>query len=243
VRKTVVSLFPIAFVLGATIVPGPGAQAAPTAITTCQTISESGSYVLANNISTTGDCLMITASDVTIDLAGFHIASRGTAIEASINTNSIAVRNGSISVSGFGVSLPGDGSIVEGLRIASAGLRSEGIVAKGIVRGNTVLGGVFPMQSGIIASGTVTDNYVSGVVQGIGIRADGTVRGNTAIDNTRGIMVGVGSTVIGNTATNKSVSGIQASCPTNLTDNTAVNNGTNLVLNGDGCNKTNNVVP
>jgi hypothetical protein len=62
-----------------------------------------------------------------------------------------------------------------------------------------------------------------------------------------GISVGQGSTVIGNTATNNLDlgPGISVDCPSNVTDNTAVNNGPNgnLVLNGNGCNNTNNVAP
>jgi hypothetical protein len=49
--------------------------------------------------------------------------------------------------------------------------------------------------------------------------------------------------VIGNTATHNTEFGIVADCPSNLTDNTAVNNGTNLVLNGDGCHSEDNVAP
>jgi hypothetical protein len=63
--------------------------------------------------------------------------------------------------------------------------------------------------------------------------------------------IGLGSTVIGNTAVNNgSVElpdggfGITVDCPSNVTDNTAVGNPRgNLVLNGSGCNNTNNVAP
>lgn len=64
-------------------------------------------------------------------------------------------------------------------------------------------------------------------------------------DVTSGTGTGIaidGGTVISNTATNNGV-GISATCPANLTDNTAVGNATNLVLNGSGCNNTNNVAP
>jgi hypothetical protein len=37
--------------------------------------------------------------------------------------------------------------------------------------------------------------------------------------------------------------GILVECPSNVTNNTAVGNGTNLQLNGQGCNNTNNVAP
>ena len=56
--------------------------------------------------------------------------------------------------------------------------------------------------------------------------------------------VGQGSTVIGNTVTDTTGIGLFVSCPSNVTNNTPVNNaGGNLVLNGDGCNNTNNVAP
>jgi hypothetical protein len=130
---------------------------------------------------------------------------------------------------------------------------STGIFAKGIVRGNTIVNTFpgAPSEIGIDATGIVTDNYVSVVGQGVsvgapvgvGISASGTVRGNTVVNGGNGIVVGVGSTAIGNTATNNSVSGIEANCPANLTDNTAVNNGTNLVLNGADRQNEDNVTP
>ena len=144
------------------------------------------------------------------------------------------MRNGSISGFGVGVDLEGDGSIVEGLRVVGTICPcSTGISATGIVRGDTVLdirgqrggGG----GSGISATGIVTGNYVAG-------------------SNFAGIAVGQGSTVIGNTSVNNPQIlgpgiGIRVDCPSNVTDNTAVNNGVNLFLNGEGCNNTNNVAP
>ena len=84
---------------------------------------------------------------------------------------------------------------------------------------------------------------------GIGISATGVVTGNYVNGNQRGIGVGEGSTVIGNTVTNNSDGGLLVSCPSNVTNNTAVNNGQipfpggNLVFNGEGCADTNNVPP
>jgi hypothetical protein len=59
-----------------------------------------------------------------------------------------------------------------------------------------------------------------------------------------GMIIGQGSSVIGNTVTNN-LMGIVVSCPSNVTDNTAVNNNANrdnLILQGQGCNNTNNVM-
>ena len=73
-------LFPIALALGAMVLaPGAGArEEGPTEIERCQTISQPGSYVLVHNLTATGDCLLINADFVTVDLAGFAIIGSGT---------------------------------------------------------------------------------------------------------------------------------------------------------------------
>jgi hypothetical protein len=241
--------FPIALALGAvTVAPWPNAQAQDAReglieIEKCQTISQPGSYKLVNNLTftgTTGVCLQITADFVTIDLVGFTITGPGLAVLGAPNTTAIAsghdrtgitVRNGSISGFGIGVNLEGDGSIVEGLRVFGApGTSRLGIAATGIVKNNTVVaivtGGGGGGATGISATGIVTGNYVTGT-------------------RATGISIGQGSTVIGNTVTDTfSGDGILVACPSNVTDNTAVNNPAgNIVLNGNGCNNTNNVAP
>jgi hypothetical protein len=247
------ALFPLALALGATIlVPGPGARAAPIAITACQTISQPGSYVLANNLTGSGDCLVITTSFVTINLAGFSIKAGAGVITAVAGLQGIGVRNGSISA-GEGVLLAGrdqfgnliddaEGSIVENLRVFPI---ADGIRAKGIVRGNTVVGGA-PFSTAINASDIVTDNYVADVYRrGAGITATGVVRGNTTLNSGGvGIGVGVGSTVIGNSVIGSFFTGISAGCPSNLTDNTAVNTttGPDLAI-GPNCHNEDNVGP
>jgi hypothetical protein len=247
------AVFPIVLALG-TIALAPvadaradGREEGPFEIEKCQTISTPGSYKLVDNLTLTSTsptpvCLLITADFVTVDLAGFTISGvtivQGghftTAIEAGAETTGIAVRNGSISNFFFGVNLAGSGSVVEGLRVmGSAPIDGAvGIAAAGIVKGNIVAG---------INAGPGT---------GTGIRATGIVTGNYAMNNRIfGIAVGQGSTVIGNTATGTSRSGgagISVDCPSNVIDNTAVNNSGpegNLLLNGTGCNDTNNVAP
>ncbi|MBV8507579.1 MAG: hypothetical protein JOZ11_17455 [Alphaproteobacteria bacterium] len=236
--------FPTVLVLTAIIlVPSAGARAdareegGPFEIEKCRTISKSGSYKLVDNITFKGTatnviCLQITADSVTIDLAGFTISATpfpGVGIAAkppSGQLRGIAVRNGALSDFGVAVDLSlADGSIVEGLRIPFA--LSAGIIANGIVKNNTVLNvfGGDDIGTAISATGIIAGNYVSGAeVLGIGTGQGSTVIGNTAM----GVFKGPG---------------ISVDCPSNVTDNTAVNNHTNLVLNGNGCNNTNNVAP
>ena len=254
--KRSAAFFPLALALGAIMAaPWASAQAqgtreeGPIEIEKCQTISQPGSYKLVNNLTfkgTTGTCLQVTADFVTIDLAGFTISGllklpsssmelaaqlALTAIAAGGDRTGIAVRNGSISGFGVGVNLGGDGSIVEGLRVfGGPAFSSLGIAATGIVKGNTVVR---------IASG---DGGPA-----VGISATGIITGNYAFDNRiAGLEIGQGSTVIGNTASSTfgEAVGIEVSCPSNVTDNTAVNNPRgNLLLEGNGCNNTNNVAP
>jgi hypothetical protein len=88
------ALFSIVLALGViTLAPTAGAREA-TKIKACQTISQPGSYELVDNLTVTGfaDCLVITANDVTIDLAGFLISGSGPSREG--------IRGGAASPSG-----------------------------------------------------------------------------------------------------------------------------------------------
>jgi hypothetical protein len=192
----------------------------------CQTIDMPGSYKLVNNLTAPSntDCRMILASFVTIDLGGFSISSGGGTARQGINgsvlsphqLHGIAVRNGSITNFSVGVNLSApDSSTVEGLRVSGGG-----IIAEGVVRGNVVL------------------NAATGILGG------GIVTGNFAVGNGVGLDIDLGSTVIGNVADDNTSVGIRVLCPSNITENTAINNPQgNLVLNGNGCNNTNNVAP
>jgi len=247
--KTPASVFTIALALGAIIfAPLTGAKAqdareeGPFEIEKCQTIDKSGSYKLVRNLTflgTNGACLMITASGVTLDLAGFTISGHtsgfatSTAILASGDLRGIAVQNGSLSGFQTGVNLgSATGSLVEKLRVIditrTLPATATGIIASGIVRSNSVLGplGPNPVGTGISVTGTLTGNYVTGTATGM--------------------LIGRGSTVSDNTATDNRLFGFFVTCPSNVTGNTALNNSDgNLVLETarGSCNITNNVAP
>ena len=248
--KTPASVFTIALALGAIIfAPLTGAKAqdareeGPFEIEKCQTIDKSGSYKLVRNLTfsgSSGACLMITASGVTLDLAGFTISGHtsgfatSTAILASGDLRGIAVQNGSLSGFQTGVNLgSATGSLVEKLRVIditrTLPATATGIIASGIVRSNSVLGPLgtgIPVGTGISATGMLTGNYVTGTATGM--------------------LIGRGSTVSDNTATDNRLFGFFVTCPSNVTDNTALNNSDgNLVLETarGSCNTTNNVAP
>jgi len=55
--------------------------------------------------------------------------------------------------------------------------------------------------------------------------------------------LGKGSTVIGNTVTDSIRFGLMVECPSDVINNRSTGNAFNLLLNGKGCNNTNNVAP
>jgi parallel beta-helix repeat protein len=189
--------FATALILGATTsVPVARAQ---TPISACQTISQPGSYVLEKNLSTTGNCLVITASFVTIDLAGFSISGTpsGTGILGQGTLKGIAIRNGSVSNFDNGIDLSNSSSsIVEGLRVID---NYGGILASGssIVTGNLV----FDNHLGIDATGTVSDNISSSNHVGIEVQCPSNVLNNTATNNLLNLdLVGTGCNSVNNVA-------------------------------------------
>lgn len=220
-------------------------QLGPTRISKCQAIAQPGSYRLANNLQAAGNCLVVTARGVTIDLAGFAIVGNGTgtAITAkdvtagSIPQARTVVRNGEISNFAAATNLSGT---VEGLRVVS---NARGIVVGvGTVRNNIVQ---FNSSAGIeIADGIVTGNLLIGNDIGICVEEAGVVTGNQAAGNKIGIEVkGAGSTLVGNIADGNSEIGMRVACPSNLIDNTAIGNPRNLVLKGQACRNDGNLAP
>jgi parallel beta-helix repeat protein len=218
-------------------------QQAQVTIIRCGTIDQPGSYKLVNNVKAAGNCLVVTAEGVTIDLGGFTISGNGTGTAiisrqvkgAAIPQARTVVRNGDISNFALATNLSGT---VEHLRVIS---NTRGIfVGVGTVRDNIVQ---FNGFAGIqLADGIVTGNLLIANGTGILVEEAGVVSGNQAAGNKIGIDVkGTGSTLIGNIADGNSQIGVRVACPSNLTNNTAIGNGRNLVLIGKTCRNDGNV--
>jgi parallel beta-helix repeat protein len=155
------------------------------------TISQGGSYYLAENISfgtSNINGITVAASNVTIDLNGFVLTGpgpglSGAAIGTDANTRgNIAVVNGSITQWVNGISLAGDGSIVDNVGATSnAGY------------------GIYVGNSSIVANCFAGDNY-----NGIRVGNDSVVSNCIASANYRelmtlyfgnGIEAGIGCTI------------------------------------------------
>lgn len=176
-------------------------------ISSCQTISAPGSYVLSKNVTAdpktlqsvtlgTGSyfaCLMITADNVALDLAGFTVAGDTTPSTYGVYgaVTGAVIRNGTIS--GFtasGILLTGGGRhTVENVRAIGNG------------------------GAGIALTGSLGDAIGSAV------------RNNTAAGNLTGFNIAQqGSRVSGNVATGNSKYGLIVICPASVTGNVAFGN-------------------
>ncbi len=216
----------------------PEAAAAPTRINSCQTITQSGSYELARNLTAAGDCIVLAASFVTLDLGGFTITGDGTGI--AVLTDQLANRRGYVvrhgMVAGFrrGVDLSNAlDAVIEGIHAENNSEVGIGAGFSGIVTGNVVRG------SGEVGIQALDGSIVRGNV------VVGTQKGPLNLGN--GIVVTRGTLVSGNTSDFNAGHGIFAGCPANLLGNTAVQNSDgNIALNPatpTGCNLNNNVAP
>jgi hypothetical protein len=214
----------------------------------CQTLSiPSTTYYVTRDLSSCGDCLIVAADKIVIDLAGHRIIHTNPNIfnptpcplaSAGITDNriphdSIVVRNGSVLGHTFGVNLAAS------IRVSVIGVTAINNYAHGIVAGP---------HSRVLAS-EASDSVVSGIsvgdhsqVQqcnshdnsgdGISAGRNCVITMNTANNNNVGIRAaGNGCTVSYNTVMNNGSGGIvtggfEAATNQNITDNVAMDNGT-----------------
>jgi len=210
----------LSFCYGANVIE---ASAAPKAINSCRAVTDSGSYILTKNLNAVGNCLVVEADNVTINLDGWIISGDGTGegiTNDGVGRKNIAVRDGVITnfISGIQFAA-GSGCIVERVRASQNSLIS-------INAGNRA---------------SVRDNNTSGSVFGIFAGPGSLIAGNVAFDHTNtGISASVGSTVSSNTAYGND-KGIVVACPSNVIGNTSVNNSSlNYSYSGAGCGNNHN---
>lgn len=195
------------------------------------TLSEPGSYRLTSNLIVEAGmtAIEITASDVTLDLGGFSIIGpntcSGTPVVCSLSggggigvkavadtgpsPENVRVQNGTVrGMSGHGIRLIGNGTVVERVHAVSNG--GPGIVVGlgSIIDSVAMFNGSGASVVGLIVRGTVANNNVFGIF----IRAGGVATGNSAISN--------------------AATGLSVQCPAVVVGNTTSNNGTDLQLNG-----------
>lgn len=185
------------------------ALASPTVLRSCGTIDASGSYVLGKNLSATGDCFLVLADWVAIDLDDFVISGNGTGSgirsDQTTSRKGITIRNGTIRNFAIGVDFASDGSEmrIEHLRVTDCSNYGIGTNDSSIVR----------------------DSIATGNGVGFALGSRNVATSNTANFNEDGFNIDSGSTVIGNTAGNNSRDGFQTQNGVAMVNNTAFASG------------------
>ena len=192
VAPALVGVIASVVVLGAG--PALGAQ-----LSACTTISQRGSYELTRNLTARGDCLVVAANFVTIDLGGWVIAGNGTGsgiTDQEAARRGIAVRNGTVTNFDAGVAL----GETTGALLRTCGPSTHNTLSQpapfSIVSGNIVESTIFGIIAGRFS--TVTGNSAAGGEGGIRAGPHSTVSGNSVFGDP-GIGAGPGSTISGNT--------------------------------------------
>src|SRR5262245_33782118 len=183
-----------------------GAAQATTQIDSCQTLGVSGTYELIANIQTSnasGDCLIVNADFVTIDLNNFFIAGPGsTSVHAGVASThkGTIVRNGVVASFQVGIRLDGSGGVVDHVVLL---LNGAAVVLgdNGTVKNSTLHHSGDDAVTFVGAGGTVINNVIHEIT-GKGVSASGrahiTVIGNRIARTslaTLGIDVGNAGTV------------------------------------------------
>ena len=162
------------------------AAAAPTELSSCQTIFSPGAYVVTQNLSNpSGDCLLLEADQVTIDLNGFVVSGAGSGIaSAGGGTRFLtAIRNGTVIGGAHGIGLAsGRATMVERVRARGGNGWAVLLAEEAVVKDCIAVDGDGGIQVG--ASSLVVGNIASDN-GGPGIMAGGTsiLRENTASRN------------------------------------------------------------
>jgi hypothetical protein len=216
-----------------------GALAQPALAATigaCQTISQPGTYTLVNNLTAAnGNCLVVTGSDITIDLNGFTITGNagGDAItdaKTQATQRAITVRNGYIVGSRFAVILTStDGAVVEDMDVSGslAGITLlRGQVERNHVHNNGNQGGIEGFEAIAAIDNIVLDNQGNGLVAGPGSEIARNVVGRNgngilAAGNSSGT-VSIGDSVLRDNVALRNPGGdIFVNCPSLLQRNVA----------------------
>jgi len=118
------------------LLPIASARAAATAVNACQTLSAPGNYVVTKNLTASGDCLVLTVSNIAIDMQGHKIVGNGSGGGITDGGNSIRyiiVANGKISNFSEGIDLSTDTGQAANLilNVNSSGNAADGVFIRG----------------------------------------------------------------------------------------------------------------
>jgi parallel beta-helix repeat protein len=172
------------------------------------TISAGGSYYLAENITTAGAGIVITADSVTLDLNGFTLTGGSShGIYVASSAKNITIENGT--VAGW----PGHGVVSDAF--------AENVLVHRVRADANGLAGISVGGSGTVIECTASGNGSSGFSNSNG---NSTISGSTASGNVGSGISGGWSAITNCTAVNNGGGGITTTLPTLITSCVAYSN-------------------
>jgi hypothetical protein len=242
------------------------AQAQAKKIQNCTTITQAGAYVVTKNLVTSGDCIVIEASFVNLNLGGFTLTGDGTGtgvlVSGLVDLEGIDLRNGNVTNFDTGINLSAvqtsvrnvraQDNVGEGIRAGGpavvTGCQAHGNGGVGIRVGGTSTvnrniaffngGHGFDLGTSVATGNTSRFNGGDGFNS---LGADGVLIGNHATNNDGNGITIVAGVVRENTASSNDLAGISASCPTSIVGNSLRGNtGPNITTTGVGCVQSDN---
>ena len=175
IRRSLAPVVTLLVIVGVILGTYEPVAADPKEIKKCQTITKPGAYQVEKNLSAKGDCLVVEANFVTIDLDGFTITGNGTGrgiTDDGVARKGITIRNGTITSFSVGVDLGnGSGHVVEHVRAIA---NTDGLIVgpRSFVNRNIAVenlrNGIFTDCPSLITSNIARSNGVLNFIQFFG---------------------------------------------------------------------------
>jgi len=203
--------------------------AAPKVLNNCQPITESGAYVVGKNINAAGDCFVVAADNVNVDLDGFVLTGNGTGSafveQLAVGRKGLNVRNGVVTGFANGIFMLNSTAMVID-RMQFTNNSSSGVHA-----GDTVTvtnsqaldngSGIVLGQRASVSGCTVNNNAGTGISLNIGSAATGNAVGR---NGGTGIFMAEGGLVANSVSRNNQQYGVLMDCPGTVVSSTVSNN-------------------
>jgi hypothetical protein len=145
------------------------ASAGPKSIGSCKTIDEPGSYLVTKNLTATGDCLVVAAPNITLDIGG-HVLSGagwGKGIWVLPAGRGAVIRNGTLTEFGGGI-LAGANATVDQISVydgANYGIYvAAGSTVRNSMASNNVMYGLRLQCPSSAIGNVVTDNVDTNLI-------------------------------------------------------------------------------